>query len=335
MKEIFYGYLTLLLFQLSVISKTLYAEDKPAFQSLVSISYIPVTSWKIGNPMEASPGRSPKADWWGELDYELDTNSFTIYQGEICYDSRFKLGLGVDVNDNVVGKLSSIIGYLGYKDFSVRASRGKITGTANWIGDQVPGQPQKAKVDTKYMSTDLLYSFDSLLLIDYIGISYTEYTIPVPLEAGFCHAYDDNTNFKTYSFIFGVDTVNSAAMNARYGLRLWVAMDMGIGYGRLKISDEGMRRMRESLLLYSSLSSSRYSLKDKQKYSLNNIQGDATLGLFYLMDLDYTTIGIGVGYNFSGRWAMAVGSGVGGEESINTEHYMYHHGVVFKVITTL
>ena len=286
-------------------STSLYAapKDQPTFSSIASISYMPATSWFIEDG--------------GSLDYELDTNSFTTYQGEICY-SRFKFGVGVDVNDNIVGKLSKVMGYLGYDFFTIRASGGKITGTANWTKGPIPGQPQSAKVDTKYRSTDLIFDF---IGPSYIGISYTEYTMPAEINFGYgtYRAYDDNAKIKDYSLVIVMDTSVDAMRSKGNSFWIWWATNINIGRGTIKISNEGMRRLQEA-----NAALPPYRRSDKQKIGSYISEGDATLGLF----LKINSIGIGVGYNVFGRTAL----GLRGD--IETSHLMAHHGIVFKIAAT-
>ena len=323
-KKVFYACLTLLLFQLSVISKTLYAGDNDELK-LIGISYMPAAKW--GYDTEGG----------GPLNVKLDSNSFITYEGEMWFKSGFKFGVVADADKNIIGKVRRVLGFIGYENFSIRASGGNITGTAEWDGEGVPGQPKSTKINTKYRSTDLIWGPNfgpSYGRVFYIAISYTEYTMPVLMEWDYSsprYVYDDNAKFKGYGLTFGGDTMYYT-LNSRTAVRdscCWLGFDPWVYYecpvliGKMNISDEGVRRMREIV-------PDGEVVKDKQKYWFNGLQIDAILGLMRRIELGSTAIAIGVGYNFSFRYVIpSRGDGV----SIPAPT-LFRSGYIFRVISS-
>ncbi|ULQ59550.1 hypothetical protein K7I13_13950 [Brucepastera parasyntrophica] len=95
----------------------------PSFRGLVGITLMPAAFWGSGQFVRPT-------GYSGGLNFDLDPNAFTTYEGGFWHKSGFQLGVSADVDNNIVGKLDKLIGFLGFKNFMLRVSGGKITGTA-------------------------------------------------------------------------------------------------------------------------------------------------------------------------------------------------------------
>lgn len=299
-------------------------KTEPNFKSIVGIAVMPHAWW--------SSGQAFRADGYSQsLDYDLDPNAFTTYEGSLWHKSGFSAGLSADVDNNIVGKLDRLLGFLGYKGLLLRVSGGKIEGTATWDGAPVVGQPQKADVKTKYQSVELMYAPDPMW---YIGVSYTKYDMPVEIQSLTKNrygntaianmVYDPEAEFKTYGFIFGFDNMNTNLLGKKEGFDLWAFTQDTFFAGTVKFNNEGLNRLREA--------NPTKTLKDKNSYFTLGVQFDVTIGLQWVKTLGWTRLALGAGYNFSGR---ALSNLTGGPDSTreivpDTSPYLFHHGPVIK-----
>ncbi len=310
------------------------APPEPAFGTLLGITLQPWAFWRSGQIEAIAP-----VGFDEKLDFNLDSNTFTTYEGSLWHKSGLKLGVNLDVDNNIVGKLNKITGLLGFKKVSLRVSGGKITGTANWKGEPVPGQPETAEVDTKYISIDLLYSIWKSHGSVYVGISYTSYDMPMEIEGLIRNsknqvtiapnsAYDDNVKIQTYGIVFGFDSLNDAIKSGKEGFTLWAFTQDSIFAGQLKISDEGMRRLAAA--------NPSYDLVDKNKFFVLGVQYDLTLGLGWTKKIGRSILGLGAGYNFSGRGFFSftgyndIADYPEREMVVDTYPYLIRHGFVVK-----
>ena len=334
-KVLFLGFVFILCSLFPLFAQNTNTSEKPKeqmFKAMAGISMMPWTFWQSGQWLR-------EQGYYNGLEYDLDTNAFTSYEGQLWHKSGLKLGFGADVDDNFIGKLNKWAGYLGFKKLALRVAGGDITGTAYWKATPVPGQPETASVHTKYITVDLMYGIGDPSLGMYVGLSYTSYEMPVELQGltknnkgqvvGANLAYDDAIKFQNYAITFGFDNLNGALMTGREGFNLWIFTQDSFFGGPLHVSDEGMRRLQNA--------NPTLDLLPKQDFVVIGVQYDITAGISYTKKLGPVMLGAGVGYNFSGRAMYSFATYFNTiQEGSNqmmavTEPYLFHHGVVFKL----
>ena len=100
----------------------------------------------------------------------MDQTASTTYEGDLFFRKlRLKVALDVDVDNNFVGKLNRLMGYIDYEGFTLRVQNSTLRGTAVWTGTKVPGMPSQTSFDNSYTSVDLLY-YTKNGGLDYFGI---------------------------------------------------------------------------------------------------------------------------------------------------------------------
>ncbi|MDD4003647.1 MAG: hypothetical protein PHW69_00400, partial [Elusimicrobiaceae bacterium] len=191
----------------------------PSVETLAGFSIVPNNQWKTGQFVS----------YEDYLSVDFDATALTTYEGSIWHNKTgLKLGISADVENNVIGKLNRFMGFLGYKRFILRVQNGRLRGTAYWTGPAVAGQPGSTKFDNKYTNIDLLYWMKGGSNGMYWGLGYNEYALPVQVNAELYSAsrgeivygnavYQDNMEYKTYTAMFGFDTMTGAAMNSQRG----------------------------------------------------------------------------------------------------------------------
>jgi hypothetical protein len=317
-------------------------KEIPTLKALVGITWQPYAFWRAGQFVRHFPDNSFKyfSDSDG-LAYALENNSFTTYEGELWHKKGFNVGININLDNNFVGKLYNFMGRIGYKNAAIRVSGGDITGSAHWGGSLVPGQPSDVNVDTKYLSVDLLIpmwwikdneSEGIYNLGRYFGLSYTRYEMPLEFQAltedhWAYPAYDDKILFHTYGLIIGFDNLNWSILTRREGFLFWLYTQDTFFGGSLDLSDEGARRL-EAANPGKSITATNFFLL--------GVQYDLTVGIGWVKKINKSALGVGLGYNISGRGMLTFG-GKGLQDLSITEitpqsfPYLFRHGIVLKV----
>ncbi len=204
-----------------------------------NIDVIPDMSWQV-------------FDHPGEISYHFNPTSLTRYQGTLVSNKLGGLKFGFDAslsNDglNSIGTYQDLIGYLGYKNWVMRAEQSRLYGTSSWNGALASGQSGQTNFDNQYTSIDAVYE----LGISYISLGYSSLSLPVALNAtraqcgySVCNmngtsVYDPNYPLKTFEFDFGWDTLagkfldQSLNSNSSWGFFSRGLVGVGIGQARL------------------------------------------------------------------------------------------------------
>jgi len=299
----------------------------------------------------------------GDLDYSIDPASFTTYHGSFWHKSGIRLNVDLDVDDNFIGKLHRIVGWLGFKRFSVRASHGSLSGTAHWNGEEIPGDTEDQRFDSKLTTVELLYDFyfpaDPSTVVysngvpvyglgttgvgrgTYIGLMYT--TVELPVLIGI-KSKDKNIStqdiygsakFHNYGVTFGFDNMDGWFMygiktESKYtkGFSFWLSSYLSLWLGTVDIPSSSINKLHEL--------NPEIKMSDAAFFSLG-IQFDALAGLCYLAWIKKVQVGIALAYEFSGR---AIGGSNGSWEnknnttpvnSVSTGYGYFRHGPVLKI----
>ena len=154
-------------------------------RTIGGINHIAKNNWNPKFNLIPSFMRDEKYKEYGQnyfLKYEFDANSFTSYEGALT-DSKTGLNIGftAEVDDNMVGKINKFSGYLGIKSLMLRLESGKMRGNASWIGSSVTAMAQQVEFDNKYKNVSLV-KWIGKAPIDYIGISYISFGLPIQID---------------------------------------------------------------------------------------------------------------------------------------------------------
>ncbi len=166
--------------------------------------------------------------------------------------------MNVDLDNNFIGKLNRLMGYVSYRGFTLRYQQSNLRGMATWTGDPVSGMPTQSSFDNLFISIDLLHYFElshSTGQEFYYGIGYASYQLPVQLDCTIYYkdfnyvsdgtdVYQPDMTFHLYSLMFGFDTLHDAMRPdtrgpmSLQGLSMWGATQDRIGGGVTTISDQ-------------------------------------------------------------------------------------------------
>lgn len=319
----------------------------PALRTYTSFSIVPVARWVSGDYEDLIDDTVEPS-----LLIDMEDSAFTTYQGELLLGKLgVKLGLGVNVDDTLVGKVKRIAGYLNWRGLSLRVQNADLNGTVHWVGTAVAGQPSYTTFSDSFLNVDLLYypadagrNSDTGL---YFGFGYTAYSLPVQLDClslsstgslevvGVSPVYQEDMQFGIYSFLFGFDTLATAIRTPSSGANLtsipagffpWMATQDRFGGGFATISDEGERRVEAA---------NHRTLVSNRVFTMV-VDYELTGGLQFVKRFRRVNVGAGVGYTFGGQMLLSIsGMDKGGLKSsadvaATPNLYLAHHGPVLQ-----
>jgi len=323
----------------------------PAIRTYAGFSIVPVARWVSGDYEDLIDDTvEPR------LLIDMEDSAFTTYQGELLVNKLgLKLGMGVNVDDTLIGKVKRIAGYLNWRGLSLRVQNADLNGTVHWAGNPVAGQPSDATFSDSFLNVDLLYypaeAGNKSDMGMYFGVGYTAYALPVQLDClslsstgsgdvvGVSPVYQEDMQFGIYSFLFGFDTLATAIRASSSpssggtgspvvpaGFFLWMATQDRFGGGFATISEEGERRVEAA---------NARKLVSNRVFTMVVDYG-LTGGLQYVKRFRRFNIGAGAGYTFGGQMLLSIsGMNKGGLESPSDvaappNLYLAHHGPIVQ-----
>ncbi len=308
-----------------------------------SFSIVPIDTWGSGDFDALNDAM------WGydtprlnQLTIDMDQTASTTYEGELFFKKlRLKVGLNVDVDDNLIGRLNRFMGYINYDGFTLRVQTSELRGTAIWTGANLPGMPFEYPFDNPFISVDLLY-YKQSGGIDYFGAGYTSYRLPVQLTiltystvedsvwwADQSTAYQPDMAFHIYSVLFGLDTLQEAFSRSgtfaqMQGLTVWMATQDRAGVGLSYISDEAkswIEAANGNLPLWSAT-----QIAMLVDYNL-------ILGAQWVGDLGPVRLGLGLGFEIGGQMVTCItpkGPVDSAHVDASPSFYLFHYGPILK-----
>jgi len=312
---------------------------EPLITTSGSFSIIPVDTWGAGD-FEAFTDQLFGYDTQrvNQLSVSMDQTATTFYEGDLFFRKlRLKVGLNVNVDNNFIGKLNSLMGYINYSGFTLRVQTSELRGSAIWSGPSVATMPSQSSFDNSYISVDLLY-YPKSGGIGYYGIGYTSYQLPVQLD---CLTYDTTRQevwwatqsvyqpdmaFHIYSFLFGIDTLHDAFMRTgslgqRDGFGIWMATQDRFGGGLSYISSQAQQWVETA--------------NGKPLWSATQIammvDYNLTLGLQWVGDAGPVRLGFGLGFNLGGQTVMCItpkGPVDSSHVDASPSVYLFHYGPI-------
>lgn len=319
------------------------AAVESAISTMGSFSIVPIDTWGSGDFLALTD------DWFGdsssprvnELSVSMDQTASTTYEGDLFFRKlRLKVGLNVDVDDNFIGKLNRFMGYVNYSGFTLRIQTSELRGTASWTGSAVSGMPTQSSFNNPFVSVDLLY-YRQTGGLDYFGIGYTSYRLPVQLD---CLVYDPDKKevwygidayqsdmaFHIYSALLGLDTLYEAFMGSgtlaeMQGLGVWMATQDRAGVGLARISDQARGWVETANGGKTLWSAGQIAML---------VDYNLILGLQWVRNLGPVRLGLGLGFELGGQMVLCI-TPKGpvddiGHVDASPSFYLFHYGPIFK-----
>ncbi len=308
-----------------------------------SLSIVPINTWGSGDFNALGDAL------WGydtprlnQLTLDMDQTASTTYEGELFLRKlRLKVGLNIDVDNNLIGRLDRFMGYINYDGFALRVQTSELRGTAVWTGAALPGMPAVYPFDNPFVAVDLLY-YTKAGGIDYFGAGYTSYRLPVQLTiltydpvrdsvwwADQSTAYQPDMAFHIYSALFGLDTLHEAFARAgtfagMQGLTVWMATQDRAGVGLAYISDEARGWIEAANYPKTLWSATQIAML---------VDYNLILGAQWVGDLGPVRLGLGLGFEVGGQTVMCVTP----KGPVDSDHvdaspsfYLFHYGPILK-----
>jgi hypothetical protein len=305
-----------------------------------SFSIIPIDTWGSGDFNALGDkwfenGNTPRVN---EMSIAMNQTATTIYEGDLFFKKlSLKIGMDVDVDNNFIGKLNRIMGYVNYSGFTLRVQRSELQGTTTWTGSPVSGMPDNSSFDNTYLSIDLLH-YRHNWSGDYWGIGYTSYMLPVQIdclvydtarqEIWYGHdVYEPDMAFQIYSVLLGFDTLQAAFVDSsstRQGLGFWATSQDRAGAGISTLSDQTVGWVEAANPGLSIWSSEQIAML---------VDYDLTLGLQLVRTLGPVRMGFGLGFNIGGQMILCItpkGPVDAAHVDASPAFYLYHYGPIFK-----
>ena len=303
---------------------------------IIGFSYVPHNAWGVYSIIGQKQ----------YLKYDFDASAMTTWEGSISGKKiPLKLGVNIQFEDNLIGKLYKYSGYLGFKKTFIRIQSGKATGNANWTGNVIPNYANAFPFDYTYTNIDLLRNLakkSSTGMFWYIGLGYTSLKVPIQVNTLITNSdqahqeygvpvFDEEFTIHAYSFLFGWDLMQSEAIEKRFaiargktsGFGFFAATYDKFGLGMSYLTDAAIKKAEE-------VNPDRKSVGGDLFSAL--VEYQLSLGPKWSTNIGKARLIVGVGYEFSGAMvanfsgAAKNSSDLGYDPSL----FYYRHGVIFR-----
>ncbi|HNV81489.1 MAG TPA: hypothetical protein PLO02_08605 [Tenuifilaceae bacterium] len=248
------------------------AQDRDTLPAFITYSYIPVLKWNVtsGDHLFYPKGHMFYRELY--LDYTFNQNALSSIEGNFGI-KRIGLRMGVSVNmdNNLIGKVSKYGGYLGFKNFWLRLQTGNISGSVNWTGENVGGILTTCPFTGKYTNIELLKTSGIYKYMEgdvqqnrlwgfFYGFGYTTLPFPIEFEAKVKPVgseyplngtpfYDPSFKTSCYTILVGYDMLRQFCLSGgRFGVvhspasrfGIYSSNNMKVGLGSTTLSDVGV-----------------------------------------------------------------------------------------------
>jgi hypothetical protein len=317
-------------------NKTAWAEelditDEPPVESVLGvyagISIIPYTWWQFFSIMSS------------DLKYNMGASQATTYEANVRF-YFFSAGTSVGTDDNVIGKINHIAGYLGIKQISMRYVNNSFDGTAHWSGGLAPGMSPRFEYKGNIQSVDLLYNFDKPSLIKdlgsaYLGLCWTTFNLPVELNASIydntgkesVSFYDDRYKGEMYGLVVGFDLLKNKIQRSGFGI-------FGSGTDRFCLGNSSLSN--EAIAWGNALNPGR-TVIDKKPFTFY-VENETIIGLQWTTYFKEGRITLALGYDFMLAALMISGPSEGvSKDKVGWDFVQMHirHGIILRAICIL
>jgi hypothetical protein len=317
------------------------AEENGEVRSFIGASYVPRVSWSFPallNVMENN-----------EITYKMDSTSYSSYEANVRVE-KLELSLGVNavMQDGPAGDVDRLVGYIGIKNIFIRASQGKIRGTAAWTGSLAPGMTRSFTYENGIKSYDILYLLDEKKPLPdgmsmgwYVGFGYTKFDAPVEVTTLVTTGGKENQKFgvpvydkryaiDAYSFLFGFDTLMGSMSHGTMkpgDIGFFGNAHDRFGFGSGTVSDDTVK-FAEAL-------NPGKTFVDR-KLLVSFLENDSTIG-FYWSPKAFSGHGVvALGYNLSFVFVTPFGGAAKSSADLGYEASfgMLRHGPLLRVLAS-
>jgi hypothetical protein len=278
------------------------------------------------------------------LSMDFDNTAFTRVEGTLC-EKKFGLsaGVNVDLDNNEIGEVNRITGYLGIKKLYLRMQTGRLRGKATWEGENPAWQEDTVAFDNTFNHVDLIYWLQPKKMATplYFGIGYTSLEMPVEMRTMTTPGgkenqvlgkpvFDPDYSGKFYDLLFGLDTFASSmlyedsleAKMKKKGFAIFFATEDRAGLGQAKVGEDALIAAEELNGLP--------PVDDKLLSAW--VEYNVSLGLSWTGRLGRAKFSVGAGYEFMGAIAMAMDGGVSSptELGLDPQAGLMRYGPIFR-----
>ncbi|OFZ38514.1 MAG: hypothetical protein A2504_11170 [Bdellovibrionales bacterium RIFOXYD12_FULL_39_22] len=282
---------------------------------------------------------------WDHTTYDMTSTNHTIIEGDLSIPKiSTKIGFNLQQDSGDLSKIKQYAGYLGFGYLSVKAERGKFTGTAHYKGLVSSEQSADINFDQIYSYTELDYNMAGVLPkgvqdFHYLGLRYTKWQLPSEIiltqESKAYTVIDPDYKTEFYSFILGEDSFTNELLynseNWKPGLDWIRSYVLGVGYGHCSV---GSKAIRAAKSLYNlTMTETDYDIL------AGHISGQ--LGPMYGLALGGLRMAIGIAYDvnflFVGKspfssqgMSLEYPAIDSGKAAVDTFPMFLYHGPIFR-----
>jgi len=308
----------------SLIQEKKDKSDNTSMEWNAVLSLIPFTNWQL-------------ITLYGDkrLKYDINSKSSTYEVNMRMWP--FSFGTIAATDDNISGKITRIMGYIGYEKFSVKLSSSDLKGKGYWSGPYGYDTEPSFKINDSVKTVDLLYNGEpgTGLFRDmeswYVGITYTEFTMPLQIKTyeyawnggGGEPFYDEKFGGRTYGIIFGFNRLKNK--NKPPGWGIFVISQDRFTAGKYSLSDRAVVRA-EAL-------NPGYVIGDKRVWG-TYLENETALGLSWTHNFEEGNITFAVGYDLIWGDLSAYSFGKETQPGIldwEQTTFFFRHGVIFCI----
>lgn len=323
------------------------ADSAPVVELWAGLTSMPYVNWKFKDIISGDTNKY--------LSYDMDTTAFSSYEANFSLPKiGIAAGVFVNVDDTVIGRVNNILGYLGYKNLTLRVSKGRLKGTASWDGPMATGMEPSFDFDYTMTNIDCIYyldleiggenTTDDLIVMQkafYVGLGYTEFTAPVEIKSlltpgGLSNqyygdfVYDKNYNIKTYDLLFGFDTLSAtlrsknSGMLFGYGFGIWALAQDRIGFGFATLSKDAAA--------WAEAVNPGKTIVDRKTF-VTYLENNTSIGLMYVPPFLNNKVALAVGYNltFASLTSFEAAAEDNTDLGYDSNFSFYHHGIIIRL----
>ncbi|HNS30477.1 MAG TPA: hypothetical protein PKL52_08090 [Tenuifilaceae bacterium] len=336
-------------------NQSLNAQVRDTLPAFITYSYIPVLKWNVTSLNHLTTPSGDKYYRERYLDYTFNHNALSSIEGNFGI-KRIGLRMGVSVNmdNNLIGKASKYGGYLGFKNFWLRLQTGNISGSVNWTGENMGGILTTCPFTGKYTNIELLKTSEMYKYMEgdaqenrlwgfFYGFGYTTLSFPIEFETMVTPGGRENQvygtpffdpNFKTsyYTFLFGYDMLRQFCLSGgRFGLLrspaprfgMYSSNNLKVGLGPGTLSDIGVNNAHAQNPGYTLAKTKSLMIWDGMNFTVGFRYYYANKKFFFLAAVGYDLEVFGL----MGGPAADTDTDLG----YDCDPFILNHGISFKV----
>lgn len=325
---------TVALYPQEITDKTEPGTSEPLIMYNAGISIVPLTYWdlRVASPSSIDPSK---------LKIEFDRTKSTAYEAnfKIWY---FSFGGLASVNSNIIGKIDTVLGYIGFSSISLKVSQSSMRGTGYWDGPIINDMRKEFKFNDKVLNYDLIYNGGEGdlggLKSWYAGLSYTRLTMPMKVSVTVTPgglpddgnpAYDERFSINSFGLTLGFDMLKDKSR--RSGLDGFLTTQDRFGIiNDYSFSSKAISRVKA---LNPGYTLNKTSDRGFFPFYMAYVDNDTSVGLCWTFKVGGGWIIFAAGYDLI--WGMMAGPSETSPDSGMTMSgdmiRFFRHGIIFRV----